>query len=138
MGVTRRRFLEIGTLVAASVAVPLQAASQSEFTAVSHMTEDTFKPWVGSVFDVYSGAPRPALVVLEEVKNLATSKGATSPDPRKQCFSLGFRSLPGDALPQGTYIFENSALGRFALFIVPSGPGVAPTHYTAIINRAAR
>jgi len=46
-------------------------------------------------------------------------------------FMLRF-SGPGTRLPQGTYDFEHAGLGKFALLIVPGGPGLDT--YTAVFN----
>jgi hypothetical protein len=146
MHMTRRKVLRLGALAAASAAAPLGAISiltgtaagttpfsptKKDYDALARMTADTFKPWVGSVFDVYSGAPRPTLVVLTEVNLLP-------PGTSSQSYSLRFQSLPAAALPQGTYVFKDNALGRFALFVVPSKAGTHPTYYTGTVNRATQ
>ncbi len=149
MGVTRRRFIEMGTLGAVSTAVALEGVSQltpallgaaspnqkqsGSGALLANATADTFLPWVGSTFDVYSKSPRPALFVLVEVKNSSSPSGTAS----KPCFSLRFQALSGDSLPQGTYTFKHSVLGSFELLVVPSGPGMQPMYYTAIINHSA-
>ena len=46
-------------------------------------------------------------------------------------FMLSF-SGPGTRLRQGTYAFEHAGLGKFALLIVPGGPGLGT--YTAVFN----
>ncbi len=161
MNVTRRNVLTLGALTAASAAVPFnifagvpapQAASslpgKDEHENLSRMTAETFKPWVGSVFDVYSDSSGSALVILDEVQDPpafskpgkgsgAAKKTALQAlsDSKTKVFALRFKSLSGDPLSQGTYVFRNGALGRFALFVVPSGDGADPMYYTALVNR---
>ena len=53
--------------------------------------------------------------------------------PVTESFILEFQSL-GEALSQGTYVFQHPSLGRTPLFIVPSGNST----YTATINRLVK
>jgi hypothetical protein len=161
MNVTRRNVLTLGALSAASAAVPFnifagvaapQAASsgpgKNEYENLSRMTAESFKPWVGSVFDVHPDSSGAALVILDEVQDppAFSKSGKGSPaakktalqalsDSKMKAFALRFKSLSGEPLSQGTYVFENGALGRFALFVVPSGDGAEPMYYTALVNR---
>jgi len=145
MAVSRRHFLEVGSLFAASVAVATNGAAQvvrrggagSDSSRrgggvnLLTMTQDTFKPLIGSVFLVRTQSSTLVPVVLTSVKELP----ATGTQPVTDAFTLSFRSLPvGSPLAQGTYTFRHTALGSFPLFIVPSGPG-APRSYSAVFNR---
>ena len=160
MDMTRRKVLSIGALTAASAALPLKALdlladtktrgssgsytpNKDEFANTAHLTAGNFKPWVGSVFDVYSGTAHPALVILSAVEEppvLPKSANSTTPTKapvhvaNQRFFALRFETLSGDRLKQGTYTFANPVLGRFALFVVPSGEGMDPAYYTALIN----
>jgi hypothetical protein len=163
MDMTRRTVISIGAWTAASAALPLKAfdlfagtttrggsgsytPSKDEFANTAHLTAADFKPWVGSVFDVHSGAARPALVILSAVEEppiLAKSETSTTATrapahvANQPFFALRFETLSGDRLKQGTYTFANNVLGRFALFVVPSGEGVDhPPRYTALVNRS--
>jgi hypothetical protein len=157
MELTRRKVLTLGALTAASAATPFAAfagmpapaktsepATSENGDVLSQLTAVEFKPWEGSVFDVQSDT-QSALVVLSEVqdpprlpKNASKSKNSeTTTGPVMKAFALRFQFLSGDALDQGTYTFSNGALGKFLLFIVPSGAGSDPVYYTAFINRLA-
>lgn len=56
---------------------------------------------------------------------------STSPTVTTAGFMLSF-SGPGLHLKQATYAFEHQGLGKFALFIVPAGPG--RDVYSALFN----
>ena len=144
MAISRRHFLEVGSLFAASVAVATNGIAQAAGGGgtvpglpgqggganLLTMTRDTFKPLIGSVFLVRTQASTLIPVVLTSVKELP----ATGTQPVTDTFTLSFRSLPiGNPLQQGTYTFRHAALGSFPLFIVPSGPG-APRSYSAVFN----
>jgi hypothetical protein len=163
MDSTRRQVLVFGALAAASATVPLNAIAgitaadskaapsgpaKTDYDNLSRLTVEDFKPWVGSVFDMFVDSSRTILVILSEVqdppvlpKSTKTVRGtASSPEQnsatqRTAAFALRFKSLSGEALEQGTYVFENGALGRFALFVVPSGTDQETIYYTAQVNR---
>ena len=50
-----------------------------------------------------------------------------------ESFRLGFESPRKSGLTQGTYQFDHENLGRFSLFLVPTGG--SGVRYEAIINR---
>ena len=141
MAVSRRHFLELGSMFAASVAVTTNGIAQAAGgssgsrgqgrTSLRAMTQDTFNPLIGNSFLISTANSALIPVVLTSVKE----PPATAAPPVTDAFTLSFRSLPsGDPLPQGTYVFRHAALGSFPLFIVPSGPG-APRSYSAVFNR---
>jgi hypothetical protein len=142
MAVSRRRFLEVGSMFAASIAVATNGMAQVANGVGSRpslgggganlltMTQATFKPLIGSVFLISTQTSTVISVVLTSVKE----SPATATPPVTDAFTLSFSSLPiGSPLPQGTYVFRHAALGSFSLFIVPSRPG-APRSYSAVFN----
>jgi hypothetical protein len=145
MTITRRKLLEMCSLVAASAAMPLQVLAKlagaplgkvssgkknNDYDALWHMTAATFKPWIGSTFTIHLQGSKTALALLTDVTDLSTN-------PNKPWFSLRFQGYPGTPLTQNTYVFENSVLGRFALLVVPTGGGSQPTFYTGLVNRSS-
>ncbi|HYL76331.1 MAG TPA: hypothetical protein VEU96_19120 [Bryobacteraceae bacterium] len=104
-------------------------------------TKGTFQPLVSSSFAVHSGEQIAAWLTLLSVEQLsfnAPTKAAPmafgirpskAPQTIVDTFALHFQGT-GETLPQGTYDMEHHALGRFSLFIVPSGGAT----YSAIIS----
>jgi len=144
MAVSRRHFLEVGSLFAASVAVATNGVAQATVIGRSGsgsvaqgggpnlltMTEDTFKPLIGSVFIIRTQTSALVPVILTAV----TSAPVTVGRPVTDTFTLTFRSLPmGSPLQQGTYVFRHATLGSFSLFIVPSRPGLTRSYF-AVFN----
>ncbi len=142
MSVSRRRFLELGSLVAASSALPAMAVAhnsandQAEFqnpgsvVPMHYRTQAELATYVGSSFSVDGGPENRLIMELERVKNFPRSGKRASTEG--ECFSLVFRLVRGSAVPQGTYVFEQSKLGRTPLLVVPSNTD--PEYYTAVIN----
>ena len=148
MPVSRRSFLVAGQTLLAAAALPLkffgaatlETASANTANLVS-WTKGTFQPLVSSSFAVQSGARTTAwftLLSVEDMNSKTPTKTAplafglktlSLPPPTVDTFALHFHGT-GEALPQGTYELEHHSLGRFSLFIVPSGT----TTYTAIIS----
>lgn len=155
MDESRRHLLRLGILAAASAALPLEAMGQlaakpgtaafrpagNEYDALAYLTADDFKSSLGSVFKVQSGASGSARMILAEVQSPPTlarsaKQTATTLAPNPQQFALRFKLVSGTPLKQGTYVFENSTVGRFAMFVVPSGPATQPVYYTGQVNRS--
>ena len=148
MPVSRRTFLVAGQTLVAAAALPMKffgaATSQlgSANTAnLASWTKGTFEPLVSSSFAVHSGALITTWFTLLSVEdmNLKTPR-QTAPmafgartlrtaQPAINTFALHFHGT-GDKLQQGTYELEHHTLGKFSLFVVPSGT----TTYTAIIS----
>ena len=92
---------------------------------VASATCATFRPCVGDTFVLYPEGAGPVAVELvradEQPHRKPYGRGVRYV-PRRRAFSLVFR---GDtALPQQNCRVEHDRLGRFALFIVPAGPGL--------------
>jgi hypothetical protein len=159
MSVSRRNLLKNSVLAAlACVASPLfggtgkQKTSSSTWqghtgsTGLNHLTRNSFTRAIGSGFKVSeeSGNSTPVwlrLIAVDDLPPLApVNVGAMAvPPPPSQStaktdgFVLIFTGSLPKPLPQGTYVFEHSGLGIFALLISPGGAGFQS--YTAVINR---
>lgn|SRR5262249_18961306 len=157
MSVSRRRFLQHGAFAAAAcVAAPLEAwgtkhpsaanssnsnagAALWNHSAHQSLNRDAFAGLIGSSFKATT--PGGTLWLRLSAVNDPPALGPVNPAsmdvaPKSSAapivttgYLLSF-SGPGTSLAQGTYLFENSQLGSFPLFIVPSGPG----SYTAVFN----
>lgn len=139
MSLSRRRFLEVGTIVAATsaVAVPMQAIESTGMTSSTapkkssfhYYSQEQFKTLVGAHFTVDAGLGHGLTMQLEEVEGFA--------EPKKQevtgeCFALRFKLVRGTHVPQGTYKFDHATAGNDTLLIVPSHRN--PADYVAVIN----
>jgi hypothetical protein len=147
MPVSRRTFLVAGQTLVAAAALPLKffgAATSfgSANTAdLASWTKGTFEPLVSSSFAVHSGALITTWFTLLSVEdmNLKTPRQAApmafglrtlgTRQPAINTFALHFHGT-GEKLEQGTYELEHHTLGKFSLFVVPSGT----TTYTAVIS----
>ena len=164
MALSRRQFVGLGGLVVASAFAPLEAASKSgaagspSFDAalevpLQYMNAETFVPLVGQRFLAHTNAARPVVLTLtavEEIKapvhtaaiqhfGFGGRAASVAPSgPQTTTFALRFRGQPGKYLPQGSYTFESSTLGKFMLFTVPSGRGMRTPTCTAIISHVQR
>jgi Domain of unknown function (DUF6916) len=153
MNEMRRHVLRLGTLAAASIVLPVEvlaqyagksattsAPSDSAYDALSYLTAADFKPFVGAVFKAQSQAGSASLVLAEvqSPPRLATATQGASTTPTPQTFALRFMNLSGGPLAQGTYVFHNSSLVPFAMFIVPSAKGAKPLYYTGQVNRSVQ
>ncbi len=139
MSLSRRRFLEVGSLVAASSALPLQGAASSAAQGVlSHwlpgdslhgLTIKQAEELVGLRFFVDAGLGRPLQMDLVSVEGLPRCPGDCATG---EAYVLNFQLVRGTTVPQGTYIFSSERSGRCPLLIVPSGPKTR--NYAAVIN----
>jgi hypothetical protein len=157
MSVSRRKFLRAGTMIALSATLPLSlatfAAGQKQRKDVSkipdqlsslpaasqknplfYFTRQTFVPYVNSIFKVNSELL--AEIVLIEVKEtpLVVDKRSTR-IPTGENFTLTFRGPNRTRFEQNTYTVEHAALGKFELFLVPTGLPSSEQLYVAVINR---
>lgn len=155
MIVSRRLFLRNCALTAIGCAATSRlafAGSQKASNASgSSKTLDTplpgrsaFASQVGSTFAVTPADSQSATawLILAAVKDLPPlapvnpASMAVSPpkskDTKTSGFELSFTGGPVPGLAQGTYTFENSRLGKFSLFIVPTHPG--SQFYIAVFN----
>jgi hypothetical protein len=162
MPISRRKFLQVGTVVALAAGFPLKAA----MTAVGQRTASaatpsgvaegvvgaaaatakattpratlllskaTFTPYLNTAFVLQAKRAKPVEVRLVEV----SSRGPV-PDqqvPGKECFALVFNGQ--QRLSQDVYEFKHPALGTFNLLLVPVGMNKKGKglYYEAVINR---
>jgi hypothetical protein len=138
MSLSRRRFLEVGSMVAATsaVAVPLQALENAqgrkdEFSSDSsfhHLSSEEFRGLIGTTFVVDAGLGTPLYMELFKVESFPASKRVMG-----ESFALNFRLERGSHVPQGTYVFNHQTTGKGGLLIVPANH--QPAEYVAVINR---
>jgi hypothetical protein len=158
MSLTRRRFIEAGTLAAVSTGVALSgarlalgqnaqhatrnsdfqipAAAQEDVTA--NFTRETFEPYVGDIFQAPNARGRMVsltLISVNRYKSKANTKITTKAARQSESFSLMFHSTQG--LPQHTSIHKVShpALGKFDLFLSPRKQEDGTYFYEAVFNR---
>jgi hypothetical protein len=156
MTVSRRNFMRAGTMIALSAALPLSLATfavgqqrrpapkvpdhlaslpaASQKNPLYYFNRQTFAPYVNSIFKVNSELL--AEIVLIEVKEtpLVTDKRSNR-IPTGENFTLTFRGPNRTRFEQNTYTVEHAALGKFELFLVPTGLPAAEQLYVAVINR---
>src|SRR5690349_5479335 len=104
MSVSRRKFLEVGSLVAVSSAVPLEAFSKGgspdsslwKRPGIHHFTAEQAKALVSSRFSVEAGLGHPLLLQLDEVSALPAQAGVSG-----EAYIMKFTLARGTAVPQG-------------------------------------
>jgi len=155
MFLSRRSFIQTASLsVLASAAYPAVFAqsevepkddlfSPEHLTVFNGVSRQTFEAMIGESFAVSDAKGPLASLALLSVAAVAPVQAATkplmvgrvpkAPPQSTTSFSLRFQGS-GAALEQGTYTFEQQALGSFPLFIVPAGPGADSPTCTAIFN----
>jgi hypothetical protein len=116
---------------------------QDHASALDHLDRNAFSGAIGSSFKVLTGAGQlpvwVTLLAVEDLPAIAPVNPANFAVANKRNgfapTSSGFVLLFGGSspVPQGTHLFEQQDLGRFALFTVPSGNGSQV--YTAVVNR---
>jgi hypothetical protein len=155
MSLTRRHFVQVASLSALAGAAFPAAFSQRGFepgretfssenlAVLSGASWQEFQPLIGESFAISNASQSLGTLTLLSV-NVPTLASAETkaqfsghaprlPLQLKTNFTLQFQGS-GGLLAQGTYTFENSSIGSFALFIVPSGPGSTPPTYTAVFS----
>jgi hypothetical protein len=140
---TRRRFLRDSSLFAVAAAlVPaggLAAPVGGGVTSLDQLHFGAFAANVGSTFWVLQDqGPATGLLLAQAMPSPppANALQAAAPDARNEKFSLLFHGLTGQPLAQDTYLFDQAALGRFAMFIVPIGcRNAGYLLYEAVFNR---
>lgn len=152
--ISRRKFLQAGTVVALAAGVPLKSAvvvpgkrssapqtsapgvtatasPATKTEALPFYTKASFAAYLNSAFVIRSKRTRAV-----EVKLIKVSDAGPVPDRQiagKECFSLTF--LGHQKLQQDVYAFEHAALGKFDLLLVPVGKDKKGLYYEALINR---
>lgn len=92
-----------------------------------------FQPFVDTVFEVRnSQLQEGATMWLKQVKDYK-SEFNESEGHDIESFSLRFEPEDGNGIPQGTYEFDHTELGKFSLFVAPVSPD--PNCHEAIVCR---
>jgi len=141
MAVSRRNFIVAGQALLAATTLPMKffgTAAGLEFGAsnnanLASSTRNTFLPLVNSSFAVRSGLLTTAWLTLLSVEDMNPKSPIhaapmaiglklpkVAPPQLTDTFALHFYAT-GEKLEQGTYELEHHSLGRFSLFLVPSG-----------------
>lgn len=155
MTVSRRLFIRSCALAAIGCAATSRLAfagsKKAGNASGSATTLDTplpgrsaFESQIGSTFAATPSGSQSAtawlvLAAVNDLPALAPVNPASmavpppkSRDTKTSGFELSFTGGPVPGLAQGTYTFENSLLGKFSLFIVPTHPG--SQSYIAVFN----
>lgn len=152
MGLSRRFFLKQGGMLGVAALIPGalstitfgQSEGGASFKALSknlaHLKMIDFHEQVTTDFRFAVKGLDGASSKWMKVQLVAVDDLRESPDPRDdekgiEHFALQFRGPGNLALSQGTYSVKHDTLGKFKLFIVPSGEGSSSLNYMAIFNR---
>src|SRR5215475_6573191 len=144
--ISRRGFIVSGQAVLVSAALPAKilaaaGSTSSKVADLNSLTRANFLPFVSSSFAVTSSSLPTTWFTLLSVQDMnpkstqpttamaVMPKKPKTPAPQTDTYALHFHST-SDQLPQGTYQFEHAVLGKFSLFIVPSGVST----YIAVVN----
>jgi hypothetical protein len=103
------------------------------------LTVETFWAHLKTNFSICLDAGRRLEFELVEV---ASSKrhspgSSTGGAPAHHSFSLLFKGPDNQFLPQGNYLFEQTQIGQFELFLVPVGREAGSFLYEVIFNRSS-
>ncbi len=136
--VSRRRFLALGPVLAATAAsgpssIVKDILPKPSTHGAADLTRSTFLPHVNSAFVVHVGPLRRVETTLVAVENLPGASGSAGDAEGR--FALLFRGPRAEAFGQDTYHVEHARLGTIALFLVPIGESAGVRHYEAIFNR---
>jgi hypothetical protein len=144
MSISRRKFLQAGSIAAIAAGIPLKVLARESLSAnsklfpglassrlSSSMDSELFSRYLNTQFTLRRGQAE-AKFTLVEVHHWAARGSKKSPDGR-ECFSLIFENAGNERLPQDTYTATHSALGEFPLFVVPAGK--TQKKYEALFNR---
>lgn len=158
MVISRRKFLQAGTVIALAAGFPLKSAltasgqrtsavaappstakgvvgasTETSARPVVFLSKATFTPHVNTAFVIQTRRTRPV-----EVKLVQVNSTGPVPDrqvPGKECFALVFSGQ--QRLSQDVYTIQHPALGKFDLLLVPIGKEKKGKGqlYEAVINR---
>jgi hypothetical protein len=143
---TRRKFLQsCSTFLAAAALAPMGAIGKPPSFAMKDISLNELSfaalaDLVGTTFRVQTAPSQTVELELVEA-NLAAkasrASGQRSPQaPDYEGFSLIFRGVRQEPLPQRIHQFEHGHLGRFELFIVPVvSRDTSRMYYEAVFNR---
>jgi hypothetical protein len=150
MSISRRKFLQAGTLFAISAGVPLKSFAGGRLNtsasnlipfaggasaATASLDREAFARHLNTNFVLQHETTR-ASVRLVEVRDAPRYVKTGTAKKRGECFSLLFLGAANTALRQQTYTVEHGSLGKFALLVVPMGKGrPGASYYEAVFNR---
>jgi hypothetical protein len=131
MEYSRRHLFRVGQALLVATAMPKSAFSGESGEKSFPLTQKGFAPLVNASFRVQFDSGVSRWFTLLSIEDMTPNAQAYEtamvmprhlkiPSPRTETFALHFQST-GEALRQGTYVFENENTGRLPLFIVPSG-----------------
>jgi hypothetical protein len=154
MKISRRKFLEAGTLLTATAGISLTTPSvikgqtekdtsffktkrpyENPNDLLSNLTKLDFERQMKTKFVFFSPTLGAAGLTLTQVEDLARNKDGTEPNG-DEGFSLLFRSKQAN-ITQDTYQVTHASLGAFQMFIVPVcvSQSSSSCYYEAVINR---
>jgi hypothetical protein len=143
MSISRRKFLQAGSIAALAAGIPLKVFASEPASAnaklfpglagspLRSMDSELFSRYLNTQFTLRRGQAE-AKFTLVEVHHWTALGSKKAPDGR-ECFSLIFENTGSERLPQDTYTAAHSALGEFPLFVVPAGR--TQKKYEALFNR---
>lgn len=126
------------------VAFAQSAGDDSSFKALSKnlaaINMNHFKQHISTDFRFAVKGLDGATSKWMRIRLVAVDDLRESPSPQDDAkgiehFALRFEGPSSLPLSQGTYSVKHDTLGKFKLFIVPSGDGQSGLSYTAIFNR---
>ena len=132
MEYSRRHLFRVGQALLAVAAMPKSAFSSESGEKTFELTQKGFAPLVNASFRVQFDSGVSRWFTLLSIEDMTPNAQAYETamvmprhlkipaSPRTETFALHFQST-GEALRQGTYVFEHPTTGRLPLFIVPSG-----------------
>ncbi len=135
------RYIGAGLFSAALAALdPPRAWAKGDLTIPSEAVwkRSTYGKYTGRAFTVNGGPAHNLTLKLLQVKD-GIAKIYRGPKkivnaPAADCFILVFRGPRDPALPQGTYEFAHTQLGKFPLFITPGKISSQGQNYEAVFN----
>jgi hypothetical protein len=93
------------------------------------LSHKDFKGRVGERFTATPKSPKGPRLHLELTD--VDIRGKKPSGDHRQPFALTFRDESHRHVPQGTYRVQHKDMGKFDLFLVPTGPGPHGMHYEA-------
>jgi hypothetical protein len=146
MSISRRKFLQTGTLAALTAGLPLKVlANETVKTATessplltaaraeaSRLNSAAFRKCLNTNFRVRQGSGDSRLLKLVEVKHWHSQPSKATD---RECFSNLFVAADSRQLRQGTYTVAHESLGTFQMFLVPIGKKNSEFRYEALFNR---
>lgn len=165
MVVSRRKFLQAGTLVGLAAVIPNTSVAsafgqqaganqeglfkvpvESQIDHSNSLNEETFSRYLNTEFRIYTSPLTAINLELVKVKRWEASSDEkadkqaavttrSAKTPEVDCFSVIFRGPRRIALASGTYRITHAQMGTFDLFISPVNDRKQERLYQAVFNR---